>query len=1174
MRRISTLLICLAVFPGEILADEDPFSAGVRPTKPLSPAEERKALHVPPGFEVQLFAAEPEIKKPLNMAFDGHGRLWVTVTQEYPYPAPPDREGRDQIKILEDTNGDGRADRVTTFADGLNIPMGVYPYKDGCIAFGIPNIWRFRDTDGDGKADKQEKLYGPMGWQRDTHGMNNAFRRGFDGWLYACHGFNNNTKVSGNDGHVVEMNSGNTYRMRLDGSRVEHFTHGQVNPFGMAIDPLGNLFTADCHSKPLTQLLRGAYYPSFGKPHDGLGFVPPMMDHTHGSTAISGVVHYTGGGFPREYRGNLFSGNVMTSRVNRNTLKFNGSTIHAVEQPDFLKSDDPWFRPVDLQQGPDGALYVADFYNRIIGHYEVPLDHPGRDRISGRIWRIVHTASAAEAKPFRDLTKASMSELIAALGDENQTVRMLATDQLSDRVGRDCVEPLRDAIREASAPTTTIHAMWVLHRLGALDPNTITQAAELGARDDAVHAMKVLAETAEWTPNLVATATEGLKRADGFVARAAADAFGRHPEHNKIDDLLDRLHKTDAADTHLQYVLRRAIRDQLAHADRLSLVRPQDLKPQDRELFRVVAGSIPTPHAATYLFRLLQSGAELTASDNTLKAITHIARHLPPEDEMLANLVRQLRARQSNDGLAQFAYYEAVTLGLSQRRLDPPASVDAWGAEVGAALLESVKDSDLVWSNTPVAGGVSNDNPWAIQTRRSADGDERSQFLCSLPHGEQLTGRLRSREFPVPPTLHFYAAGHNGPTNAPATAKNSIRLRDAQTHAILMASPTPRNDTAQPVVWDLKTHAGKSAYLEIIDGDTASGYAWIAVGRFEPQVVSVPATVGPREVARRLSAAAELSRNLKGDQRAASEKRLRQLLRMPLDAEAATAIARSLSGSGLPSALIPAINDANVSAALRQRICRQLADFHVSHKEAIALLVEVLRSAPSKLQTRIAESLAVANGRVLLELIERAQAPATLLQQPTVKERLLASGDRNGNRDAIQAQIVVLTKGLKSPTAATRELIAERVRSHSAAVRSAEQGLQVFRKHCMACHRVGELGSVIGPQLDGIGNRGLERVMEDLLDPNRNVDRAFQATSLALSNGQVKIGLLRKDEGGTLLLVDNRGKEFRVKKSDIMAERKSQLSLMPADVAQQLPEKEFHDLIAYLMNQRRKPEHK
>ena len=220
--------------------------------------------------------------------------------------------------------------------------------------------------------------------------MTSAFRRGYDGWLYACHGFNNTTTLKGKDGSSITMNSGNTYRMRLDGSRVEQFTWGQVNPFGLAFDPLGNLYSADCHSSPIYQLIRGAHYPSFGKPHDGLGFAPTMMEHSHGSTAIGGIIFYADDKFPKEFRENFFVGNVMTCKINRDSIIKHGTTFRAKEEPDFLSCDDPWFRPVDLQLAPDGSIYVADFYNRIIGHYEVPLDNPGRDRERGRIWRIVY----------------------------------------------------------------------------------------------------------------------------------------------------------------------------------------------------------------------------------------------------------------------------------------------------------------------------------------------------------------------------------------------------------------------------------------------------------------------------------------------------------------------------------------------------------------------------------------------------------------------------------------------------------------------------------------------------------------------------------------------------------------------------------------------------------------
>ena len=296
-------------------APDNPFADIIRKTEPQTPEQERQKFHLPPGFEVELVASEPDIGKPINMAFDAQGRLWVTQSREYPFPAPSDKPARDAIKILSDFDAHGRAKKITSFAEGLNIPIGVYPYKNGAIAYSIPYIYWFADTTGDGHADKKELFLGRFGFEKDTHGMTSSFRRGFDGWLYANHGYNNDSVITSKDGSSIRMNSGNTYRVKIDGSHVEQFTWGRVNPFGMFFDPLGNVYSSDCETFPIYQLLRGGYYPSFGKPDDGLGFAPAMMSHKHGSTAIAGTVYYAATNFPRAFQDNIFVGNVMTCRI-------------------------------------------------------------------------------------------------------------------------------------------------------------------------------------------------------------------------------------------------------------------------------------------------------------------------------------------------------------------------------------------------------------------------------------------------------------------------------------------------------------------------------------------------------------------------------------------------------------------------------------------------------------------------------------------------------------------------------------------------------------------------------------------------------------------------------------------------------------------------------------------
>ncbi|MBL7697986.1 MAG: hypothetical protein JNK79_07500, partial [Chitinophagaceae bacterium] len=355
--------------------DEKKFRANIRATEALSPEEERRGFELPEGFEINLYASEPLIGKPINISFDARGRMWVTQSFEYPFPAAPGK-AKDKLTILEDTDHDGRADQYTVVADTLNIPIGILPVNDGAMVYSIPNIYKYADTNNDGTLDKQQKLFGPFK-TNDTHGMINNLVMGYDGWIHACHGYTNRDTIAGTDHDSISMISGNTFRFRTDGSRVEKTTDGRINPFGLAFDELGYLYSTDCHSSPLYQLIRGGDYMQWGK-EEGIGFAPDMQSLSNEATALAGLGYYADVIFPEQYRRNFFVGDAVLSRVYRYSYTSEGSTPIGKREDDFILSDDPWFRPVDIKMGPDGALYIADFYNSIIGHYEVPLDHPKR----------------------------------------------------------------------------------------------------------------------------------------------------------------------------------------------------------------------------------------------------------------------------------------------------------------------------------------------------------------------------------------------------------------------------------------------------------------------------------------------------------------------------------------------------------------------------------------------------------------------------------------------------------------------------------------------------------------------------------------------------------------------------------------------------------------------------
>jgi putative heme-binding domain-containing protein len=1149
-------------FSNSVARAEDPFSAAIRPTDAKSPEDERRSFRVPPGFEVQLVAAEPEIQKPMNLAFDARGRLWVSGSTEYPFPAPADRPGRDSIRILEDRNGDGRADKVTVFADGLNIPIGLYPYKDGAIAFSIPFIYDLQDTDGDGRADHREALYGPLGFDRDTHGMNNAFRRGFDGWMYANHGWQNHSTIKGKDGSRIDIEGGNTYRLRADGSRVEWFTHGQVNPFGMAFNPMGDLFNADCHTRPIMLLLRGGYYDSFGKPHNGLGYVPPVMEHSHGSTAIAGTTCYTGTNFPVEYRGNMFVGNVMTSRVNRDAIEYSGSSPRAIEQPDFLASDDPWFRPVDLQVGPDGALYIADFYNKIIGHVEVPLNHPGRDHVRGRIWRVVYKGNgrdqtALSASP--DLRAAGVTELIAAFDHPVLGVRMRAGDELADRIGPAAVGPLRAAFRGGS-PTARAHALWALYRLDSLRAHDLSAAASDADQLVRTHAMRVLAETPRWDDALRSLAVRGLVDRDPFVERAATDAIGKHPRQADVALLVELWQRTSESDVHLRHSVRLALLEMIKLPGTLARWAATGPSEEAFALLSGVALALPNDEAGAFLIDRLRR--HRVKSELMGPLLTHAAKHLPKDVDVSA-LAEIAQKGVAGDLDLQLDLLMAVRQGLQNRSQAVPASIKDWGTNLTRQLLASVAGGETDWAAFDRDGMPG--RPWRIEARKSADGAEPLPFLSSLPLGETYTGMVRSREFAIPPRLSLFICGHLGYPDQPASPVNKVRIRIAETDQVVAEALAPRNDVAQGVSWDMRAYAGKRGVIEVIDGLDLDSYAWVAVARIDPPVAVVP-KLDPEVVGRRTIAAAQLAEafGLRELEPAVRVIVLNKLAEPSVRAAAARTLT-SFHADPRRSALIRIVADPKLSVGIREAI---LTDAASGDRPASKELVgKVARELPARLQASLAESLAETSdgADLLLTLIEAGSLAASHLQSAAIQAKLRSHGDGR-----FAAAVGKLTSALPPIEEKTRQLIAARSQGFVSARADAARGRLVFEKNCAGCHQIGGRGALVGPQLDGEGLRGSERVLEDILDPNRNVDPAFHATLLALRDGRVISGLVRREEGANLILVDRNGKETPIPSAEVEERKLTRLSPMPADFGVVLAEPDLYDLVAFLLAEARK----
>ncbi|HSY19950.1 MAG TPA: PVC-type heme-binding CxxCH protein, partial [Candidatus Acidoferrales bacterium] len=490
MKKISLLIILLAAGRApEILADGKQLSGQFAPaaSPALSPAESQKRFVVPEGFEVRLFAAEPDIINPVAMTWDDRGRLWVVELYEYPLGAAPGTKPRDRIKILEDTRGDGHADKVTVFADGLNLATGIQLGYGGAFVGQAPDLLFLADTNHDDKADRRTVLMTGFGLE-DRHELLNGFTWGPDGWLYMTHGVFTHSKVKMPEASApgVEVTAA-VARYQPRTKKFEVFADGTSNPWGVDFDRAGNAFVSACVIDHLFHMAAGGIYVrQGGTPEDPYSYqlLPSIVDHKHHMAAYAGIQVYQGNQFPEEWRGEVLFGNIHQNAINHDHLTPNGSSFKATAAKDFLTTSDGWFRPVSEQVGPDGALWIADWYDKYPCYQNAQADPAGVDRERGRIWRVVYTGKHPGAKvPSRpevkmNLGKLSTEKLVQELAHPNIWQRRVAERLLSERRDPKAAGPLKKLLATGGTLEARLFALWTLHSSGQLEEPVLTGLAE------------------------------------------------------------------------------------------------------------------------------------------------------------------------------------------------------------------------------------------------------------------------------------------------------------------------------------------------------------------------------------------------------------------------------------------------------------------------------------------------------------------------------------------------------------------------------------------------------------------------------------------------------------------------------------------------------------------------
>ncbi|HMP16206.1 MAG TPA: c-type cytochrome, partial [Gemmatales bacterium] len=391
------------------------------------PELERKTFLVDPRFEVNLFAADPMLAKPIQMNWDASGRLWIVSSEVYPQ-IKPGQLANNKIIILEDTNGDGKADKTTVFADGLLIPTGLLPGDGGCYVANSTELLHFSDTNGDGKADNKRIVLSGFGTE-DTHHMLHTLRWGPDGRMYMMQSIYIHSHIETPHG-PRRLNAGGIWRFKPETMELDVFARGWVNPWGLAFDRYGQAFVTDgAGGEGINYVIPGGYYVTAA---DARRIFPGLNP---GSPKFCGLEVTSGRHLPDDWQGNLLTNDFRGHRVCRFILKDDGAGFAAIEQPELIKSTHPAFRPIDVKMGPDGAIYIADWYNPIIQHGEVDFRDPRRDVTHGRIWRVTAKGRPLVKKP--KIEGATTAELLEALKQPEQWTKDMARKSLQGLVHKE-----------------------------------------------------------------------------------------------------------------------------------------------------------------------------------------------------------------------------------------------------------------------------------------------------------------------------------------------------------------------------------------------------------------------------------------------------------------------------------------------------------------------------------------------------------------------------------------------------------------------------------------------------------------------------------------------------------------------------------------------------------------
>ncbi len=1180
------------------------------PAGTLTPEAQIKNLKVPEGFVVELVSSEKQgTEKPVTVAWDRHGKMWTMTATEYPLDANENMEaakalyasgGKDRILVFDEPNS-AEVQTPRVFAEGLAIPLGILPLMDGVLAQYGTQIRRYIDDNKDGKSDRFEVVLEGFGIQ-DSHLFAHQFERTPGGWIHLAQGAFNSSKVvrpgglKFDDGaDSVTFNNCKLGRFKPDGTVFEAQTGGPNNIWGLVISRTGETYIQEANDMgyPVTEFVAGSHYPTgFGpRMREDAPVQPPSLKEKMGGTGLSGLAlaEDEGSPFAKDFADKqvFYIPNPITSKIQIVTMTRDakGHPIYA-KGPDFMVTDDKSFRPIAAHFGPDGCLYVVDWYNKIISHNEVARAHPDRDKTSGRIWRIRHKDQAVARRV--DLAKLDGKGLLSQLGGTNARTASMAWHEIVDRKETRLVPDLKIILNDAKASDAKrLAALWALEGLKAVTPDLLVElskfpqatfrheaariAGEWSLPDkDFLRVMEALKDDPHFrvramvinsvrlhrkaTPAIVAIAAGYAKAPLPAGNRDAYDreferylarwAMSAHPEETQV--MMAEMKLPDEAsalaarsfDGEVSALMLIKNLDKIKRtptAQELGLLAKYIKNPQVLETLKNFLSSKTDRQAV--LSSLLQVDASVAAIPDFASAVGDACAALlvdsrnPANERLVVDIVRRFRISKLGDEVRAWAFSESRNPGELAVGLATLREIKVLKAEDCLKLIDH-KDEKV--KREAVTGFASLPGQEVI--------DVFSQRWAALPGALKSIARdgMTSNKIQAEAYTKALTAGKFGTVDASSVEKVSAVL--GQEHPTVIALLESQEGLLKKVI---RLKGGEQDRL--LTNVTLSGAFTVETW------INLEGVVGPEDGLLGRKGGADFN-FFGGKLRVYGGPEAGDLIASDRMMKAGEWIHCAITRNAEGRFTIYLDGEADTTEGKASTATFTGLNLgETTAKDGSAAMYDEYRIWNV---ARTAEEIRM-DFRTDYSGVE---LPKSLVLRLTGKDfaKVKAEG---------KAGVVSISDFPALLTTQQRDLNEAKFRRFEALAKKsgdAEKGRALMEATCLICHQVSGKGLAIGPDLSGAGAMGVESLLRNILTPNEQLESGYYRHDVRLANDSVVSGFLSGETADSIKIRRIGADELVIPKKDISGHDISKRSLMPEGLIEGFTDQQVSDLFSYL----------